>query len=93
MKRQNTLKSKSIYDRTSEEKYLFHDYNTEEYKIKAVRNQSRFFERLRKKIAEKTKDNYHVRNFHRKQIFSKIRNIKNWNQLFYKQKEIPYDTL
>ena len=47
---------KPIYDRTEEGQYLFHDYNAEEYKIKAVRDQSRFFDRLRKKIAEKTKD-------------------------------------
>lgn len=47
---------KPIYDRTEEGKYLFHHYSADEYKIKAVLDQSRFFDRLRKKIAEKTKD-------------------------------------
>lgn len=47
---------KPIYDRTPEGQYLFHNYSKEEYKVKAVRDQSRFMDRLRKKIASVTKD-------------------------------------
>jgi integrase len=43
---------KPIFDKTEEGKYLFHDYVGDRAIMKAVRDQGRYFDRLRKKIAD-----------------------------------------